>query len=91
MGYTTDIRDTRVGGGDGGGQCVRTVEFSGDCGNTWVSWTYGTFRVAVFMVLWNSGFMVSWIFGSSDSIGTSRKQKSRFVRFCESFCSSDIS
>ena len=31
-----------------------------------MSWTYGTFRVAVCMVLWNPGFMVSldlWIFG----------------------------
>jgi hypothetical protein len=27
------------------------------------------------MVLWNSGFMVSWIFGFSDSIGTSGKTK----------------
>ena len=30
---------------------------------------------SVCMVLWNSGFMVSWTFGCSDSIGTSGKQK----------------
>jgi hypothetical protein len=46
---------------------VCPVEFSGECGNTWVSWTYGTFRVAVCMVLWNSLELgVYGIFGSLD-------------------------
>jgi hypothetical protein len=46
---------------------VCPVEFSGESGNTWVSWTYGTFRVAVCMVLWNSLELgVYGIFGSLD-------------------------
>ena len=91
MRNTTDIRGTRVGRGTAGGSVsgrwslVASAEIFGCPGPTVpLGWLY----------VWHFGTRGLWylrIFGSSDSMGTSGKQKSRFVRFCESFGSPDIS
>ena len=91
MRYNTNIRGTRVGVESAGGSVsgrwnlVASVEIRGCPGPTVpLGWLY----------VWYFGTRGLWylrIFGSWDSIGTSGKQKSRFVRFCESFGSPDIS
>jgi len=43
------------------------VEFSFECGDTWVPWTYGTFSV--------SAVCLVFYLGSSDSIGAWRENK----------------